>query len=509
MSDRSGLSRRKVLAAVSGVGLASLSTGFGTGATFADREQFGGTLEAGIVAVDVDCDSCTTAGDTVAFDIGGIEPGSGRVEESFRVSIPRGTNPARVWGRTACPKAVKPLAAALEVRLSIGDCPDGDDRQLSPSPGSGKRWHSLDALRRELASGFRLNDPAEPCLGPGESRCLTLEYRLPESASWAVAAEASLEFEFYAEQCRHVDEDSVGRGPFPAVRCPEFDCPDCIELGKVDVVGNRLVAGERYGLDGSSGFTGDGEYELQVLSVTNKRDGDGSEETVCAGFRLLRDGAEAVETPLCKVTVGGGRPRTPPGDPDSRVAVYDIEPPLSRDPSLSRDPPLSRTRAEVCAAHGDDKLDPESVPDGERPAISNITVFVCAEGRTDETPDPECVPCRDDSGSRIAEATFEYEGPDDSVSITIDQRSSGNSPQEAVTEPGVDAGDRFTVPLNGSGSPDFDATVDAGEAHPIGSFHTSCSRPFGPGTVVSDGTYSLTVVDAVDKNGDAVCEVTK
>lgn len=497
MSERTGLTRRKVLAAVSGVGLASLSTGLGTGANFADRERLGGRLEAGTVAVDVDCDSCTTAGGTVKFDIGGIEPGSGWVEEAFRVSLPRGTNPARIWGRTSCPEAIEPLAAALDVRLSIGECPDGDDRQLSPSPSSGKRWHSLDALRRELADGFRVDDPAEPCLEPGESRCLTLRYRLPTSASWAVAAEASLWFEFYAEQCRHVEEDSVGQGPFPAVRCPEFDCPDCVELGKLDVVGNRLVAGERYDLEHSSGFAGDGEYELQMLSVTNKREAGGSEETVCAGFRLLRDGEEAVETPLCKVTVGGGRPRSPSSDPESRVAVYDV------------DPPLSRTREEVCAAHGDDKLSPEFVPDGERPAISNITVFVCADAQDEETPDPECVPCRDDSGNRIAGATFEYAGPDDGVSVTIDQQSSRNGPQETVTETGVDAGDSFTLPLNGRGSPDFDVTVEAGEAHHIGSFHTSCSQPFGPGTVVSDGTYSLTVVEALDKNGDAVCEVTE
>ena len=491
MSERTELTRRKVLAAVSGVGLAGLSAGIGTGATFSDRDGLGGTIEAGTVAVAVDCDSCTTAGSGVEFDIGGIEPGSGWVEETFRVSLPQGTNPARVWGRTSCPEAVEPLAAALDVRLSLGDCSGGSTAEISPAGAS------LDELRRELAGGFRVDDPTEPCLEPGESRCLTLRYRLPAGASWAVAAEASLGFEFYAEQCRHVEESAVGRGPFPAIRCPEFDCPDCVELGKVDVVGDRLVAGERYDLERSSGFAGDGEYELQMLSVTNKREAGGNEETVCAGFRLLRDGAEAVETPLCKVTVGGGRPRSPSSDPDSRVAVYDI------------DPPLSRTREEVCAAHGDDKLHPESVPDGERPAISNITVFVCADGRGDETPDPECVPCRDNSGNRIAGATFEYEGPDDGVSITIDQRSGGNGPQETVTETGVDAGDTVSVPLNGRGSPDFDVTVDAGEVHPIGSFHTSCSQPFGPGTVVGDGTYSLTVVEAVDKNGDAVCEVTK
>lgn len=497
MSDQTGLSRRKVLAAVSGVGLASLSTGLGTGAAFTDRTRHAASIDAGEVAVTVECDSCTPASSGVEFDIGGIEPGSGWVDETFRVSLPRGTNPARVWGRTTCPDAVEPLAAALDVQLFIGDCSDGNDRQLSPDPDSGKRWHSLDALRRELADGFRVEDPAAPCLGSGETQCITLRYRLPNSASWAVAADATLEIEFYAEQCRHVDEDSVGRGPFPAIRCPEFDCPDCVELGKVDVVGDRLVAGERYDLERSAGFAGDGDYELQVLSVTNKREEGGSGETVCAGFRLLRDGVEAVEMPLCKVTVGGGRPRSSPSDPDSRVAIYDIN------------PPLSRTRSEVCAAHGDDKLNPESVPHGERPAISNITVFVCGDGRSDETPDPECVSCRDDSGNRIAGATFEYEGPDDGVSVTIEQRSGETGPQETVTKTGVDTSDSFTVPLNGSGRPDFDVTVDAGTEHQIGSFHTSCSQPFGPGTVVSDGLYALTVVEAVDKNGDAICEVIK
>jgi hypothetical protein len=494
MSDRSELTRRKVLAAASAVGLGSLSAGLGTSATFSNRADLGGRVEAGAVALAVDCDSCTTAGGTVEFEIDGIEPGSGWDEETIRVSIPSGTNAVRVWGRTTCPETLEPLATALEVQLTVDDCSGGNRREISP-PAFAGTWLSLDEFRRGLADGFRIDDPDDPCLDPGETYCLTLRYRLPTTASWAVAAEATLGMEFYAEQCRHVDESAVGEGPFADVWCPGFDCPDCVELGKIDVVGDRLIAGERYDLELAPGFDGDGDYEIEVLSVTNKQDDTGDEETVCAGFRLLRDGVEAVETPLCEVTVGGGRPRSPPSDPDSRVAVYDI------------DPPLSRTSGEVCAAHGDDKLDPESVPHGERPAISNITVSVCADRQPDEPPTTDCVPCRDDNGNRVAGVTFEYDGSEDDVSITIAQR--GNGPQETVTVPTVDSGDSFTVQLNGRGRPDFDVTVTANEGVAIGSFHTSCSQPFGPGTVVGDGSYTLTVVEAVDKSGRNICEVTK
>jgi hypothetical protein len=39
----------------------------------------------------------------------------------------------------------------------------------------------------------------------------------------------------------------------------------------------------------------------------------------------------------------------------------------------------------------------------------------------------------------------------------------------------------------------------------LGSFRTSCSEPFGPGTELTDGTYTLTVTEATDTVGNALC----
>lgn len=490
--EPSELSRRAVLAAVGGVGLAGFSAGLGTSATLSDETTKTGSITAGEVAVTVDCDSCVTD-DGVRFDIAGIEPGSGWYEEEFQVTLPETANGARVWARTTCPEPNDPLGAALEVELLAGDCSAGGQTPVVPEAGSSADSVSLAELRRTLTDGFRIDHPSDPCLDPGETRCLTLRYRLPGDATWAVAAETTFELELYAEQCRHVDEGTVGASPFTTGPCPELECRECVELGKLDVRNDRLFAGDVYDLELSSAFDGTGEYALQVLSTTDKRDESDSFETVCASFRLLKDGSEA-ETPICRVTVGGGRPRSPPSDPDSRVATSDV------------DPPLSRTRGEVCAAHGEDKLDPERVPHGERPAISNVTVYVCADERPDP-PEDDCVSCPDEGGERIVEATLEYAGPD-GVSLTVDQHGQGNSPQETVTETGLDAGDAVRIPLNGGGRPDFDALVGDGDSETlVGSFHTSCSQPFGPGTVLTDGTYTLTVLEAVDRAGRKLCEV--
>lgn len=507
MSNKShGLSRRQILAAMGGIGAAGLTAGVGTSATLRVGNQTSHSIQAGIVDIATDCEDCTIDGNGVSFTLGEIEPGR-HGETEFQLTVPDDSNAVRLWMHTHCPSAVDPLGEALEVQLFVQDCESirimgstfRNRRRLAPESG----WLTLSEFREELTEGIRIDDPEDPCFGPGTERCLLLRYRLASDADWAVAAKTELEFVFAAQQCRHVEERTTLESPLGSEECPELDCPDCVELGKLDVENDRLEAGKRYPLDAEG-------YEIEILSTTAKTDGE-STETVCAAFRLLKDGSERDASPICRVAVGGGVPQgvgggggsgppdntggplasdPHPSDSEARVVSYDVE------------PPLTRTRGKLCAVHGEDKSAPESVPDGERPAISNITVFVCADGSDEPADDPECVSCPD-GGERIVSATFEYDGPENTT-IDIDQRASGNSSHSVS---GLDPADSFTVPLNGSGRPDFDVVASTDNAETtVGNFHTSCSQPFGPGTEISDGTYSLTVLEAFDKAGRSLCE---
>lgn len=114
-----------------------------------------------------------------------------------------------------------------------------------------------------------------------------------------------------------------------------------------------------------------------------------------------------------------------------------------------------------------------------------------------------CAPCPRSDDERIASASFEYDGPD-TVTIELIQRSSGGSPRTDYAFADLAPGDAFGTNLPGSGRPDMDVVVDGAT---VGDFHYSCSKPFGPGLVIGDGTYSLTVLEATDKAGNTICEV--
>ncbi|MFP8889542.1 SipW-dependent-type signal peptide-containing protein [Natrialbaceae archaeon A-CW2] len=116
---------------------------------------------------------------------------------------------------------------------------------------------------------------------------------------------------------------------------------------------------------------------------------------------------------------------------------------------------------------------------------------------------PACVECPRSGGKRIASATFEYDGPGGPVGLEL-VRSVGTSEPGRTVEPG----DTFTALLHDppdiKGNADFDVIVDGTT---IGDFHISCSRPFGPGLEITDGTHTLTVLEAVDTDGNRLCEV--
>jgi hypothetical protein len=364
---RSVPTRRQLLAGLGTLGVASAFSGAATAALFTDREPVDGRMTAGDLSLDVDCAQCETAGDRVTFSLSDVTPGSN--DHTTFVVVPRG-NPGRLWVRTECPPVVDPLGETLSVTLWLDDnCDGGRDAKTVLFAGS------LSALRRELVNGQRLRLDT-PCLVPDEPLCLGLEWSLPADATWLADATTGLTFEFYAEQCRHVEETAV-QSPFQnAPVCPELDCAGCVELGKIDVTDDRLVVGETYsfGDAGNEQYLDDGhEYALEVLTVTDKVDAE--RETVGAAFRLLRDGDEVGAPPICAVRIGGGGPNGPPSRPSSRGVDYEVE------------PPSTRTRGEVYAASGAFRDDPDSQPHDQRPAISNVTVSVCGEVATEVSND--------------------------------------------------------------------------------------------------------------------------
>lgn len=508
--DPPGVSRRQVLAGVTGMGAFGLAGGATSAAYLSDRETVSSAQRAGAVGLEVECDStsCETLGGKTTFAFEDLDPGDSRTER-FGLSIDE--NPIRVWLRTACPPAIDPLGEALEVRLAIEEtCGDEDTRRALNSSGT---WTSLSVLREDLAGGVRVDDPNDPCLSAADDPCLVFDYRLPSDAAWAGNATSDLEFELVAEQCRHVPESEATSEAFDAATCPDFECEECSELGTVKL-DDTLVPGTSYELDG------DDEHEIEVLQVTNAVDGDGTSETVCVAFRLLKDGDESAAPPICKVVLegdgldpkDGGPPpwannaqntRGPPEDPGPPKGSGPPDDPESQSVTHEVDPPLTRTRGRICTPSDDGD-------DASRPGIDSITVFACGEGGNGGG-NGDCAPCENEGDERVAGATFEYDGPAGTVTVVIDQQASGGSPQETVEVGNVEPDDTFDVPLNGNGRPDFDlSVVDSNDDEwTLGTIHTSCSEPFGPGTTVTDGTRTLTVVAATNKNGDAICEVSE
>lgn len=119
-----------------------------------------------------------------------------------------------------------------------------------------------------------------------------------------------------------------------------------------------------------------------------------------------------------------------------------------------------------------------------------------------EEPEP-CHPCKND---RVASATFAYEGPTAVVELVRTGRGAGSGDilEQGLREAGDQFGAVFHDPPEIKGGPDIAVVVDGQQ---IGEFHISCSQPFGPGLVITDGTYTLTVLSAVDTGGNTLCEV--
>jgi len=320
----SGLSRRRLLAGIGGIGAVGMASGLGTGAYLADRETFrDNAFGAGTVELLVN--GALTDG-TVAVDVSGIDRGhSGR--ERFDVGAQ--TNPVRVWIASECVPS-DALSRALEVDLRV------DDASLTGGYGP------LADVRDELLTGERIDGG---CLDPEDTVAVDVRWRLPADVPDSLANDStSLAFLLYAEQCRHVDEaNAAGSNPFAGRVCgdAEDDCPACVEFGKADDIEATLAVGDVLPLvDLPAGV---GAHEIEITAVETKDDG----EAVGAAF-VLRATDSTPGPAVCAVEIKGG-------------------------PETERhelDPASSETGVTLFA--------PLNTGNGERYGISNIVVFVCA-----------------------------------------------------------------------------------------------------------------------------------
>ncbi|MEY7852178.1 SipW-dependent-type signal peptide-containing protein [Natrarchaeobius sp. A-rgal3] len=327
--DSLQLSRRRLLATVGGIGAIGATAGVGTGAYFTDRERFTNAITAGTVEIGYDCDSCTVVDDRLTFAFDGLDRGT---TDSIVIDLTVETNPARLWLRTDCPPAFDPLGDALAVEFDV----DGE----TVADGS------LSSVSRSLAAGIRLDDG---CLEPGASLETELTWSLSKTAPEQLAGEtATFTAELVAEQCRHVDEGDL-TNPFTGLESCEdaSGCPACVSLGKADDLDERMpiepsTADRATWLPIDEG-PGSGEYFLFVQDAEIK---DGA-ETTAIQFELV-DGDGNPGPPLCGVRIKGG-PNT------NEIEI---------------EPPSTSTGAVLSTLEN---------PGGQRPAISNVEVDVCAE----------------------------------------------------------------------------------------------------------------------------------
>ena len=320
----SGMSRRRLLAGIGGIGAVGMASGLGTGAYLADRDTFSNNV-FGAGTVELLVNGELTDG-TVAVDVSGIDRGdSGR--ERFDVGAQ--TNPVRIWLASECVPS-DALSRALEVDIRV------DDASLTGGYGP------LADVRDDLLTGERIDGG---CLDPEDTVALDVYWRLPADAPDSVANDStSLAFLLYAEQCRHIDEPTAAASnPFADRVCDdgEDDCPACVEFGKADDIEATLAVGDVLPLvDLPAGV---GAHEIEVTAVETKVDG----EAVGAAF-VLRAADSTPGPALCAVEIKGGK----------ETERHEID-------------PVSSETGEILFA-------PLNTGNGERYGISNIVVFVCA-----------------------------------------------------------------------------------------------------------------------------------
>jgi predicted ribosomally synthesized peptide with SipW-like signal peptide len=217
----SGLSRRRLLAGIGGVGAVGMASGIGTGAYLSDRETFpNNVFGAGEVGLTVDGvpTSGTVAVGPLAVDRTTFDDRP--APERFEVGA--SANPVRVWLATECPDGDR-LGNALEVEVTV------DGASLTDG------YRPLAEVERGLATGVRID---AACLDPdGGPIVVEVAPYLPADSPDVGGEATDLTFRLYAEQCRHVSEEQAnapGANPFADVVC-EQTCVPCEDENGVKV----------------------------------------------------------------------------------------------------------------------------------------------------------------------------------------------------------------------------------------------------------------------------------
>lgn len=258
--EGTGISRRKVLYALTAVGAAGSVAGFQTGAFLNDRERFRNELVSGAldltVALEVlsgprDRLPTSSSDGRVTLPIPELGRGDGGAVK-LTLSLPdleEGVNnPAYVWMRSVCPDPSSTLADHLRVGLWYADCDTGDRLDGGRLTDDGT---TLRTLANDLLNGRPLDAEGRAGTVAGAQACLTdqlclrLEYELDEA--YVGTEQTELTFDFVAVQCRHDD----GRvSPFPTVErecAPPEEPPEGNVISYIEVTFRDATGAVRTG----------------------------------------------------------------------------------------------------------------------------------------------------------------------------------------------------------------------------------------------------------------------
>jgi hypothetical protein len=360
-----GLSRRRLLAAMTAVGATGGFVGASTGASLSDRERQRGSLTAGVV--DLAVTATDEAGDPLSVVDGAVsipmhvDPGESGAAVVDLALPGDANNPAYLWLRTACPEpAGTALAEALTVTLSYLD-DEGTATDLVTGPfrevfSTLRNGYALNAAGAYAAPGF------QECLDPDDGLRLRLAWTL--SPTYVGTETATADIEFVARQCRNTDAATDPFAGAPAEPCaPGNRCEGCEWLGKLDLdpsetdqpgIGDSSIeSGRTYQFN--EGAT---DYGITVDDTVEK-DGD----TTAVRFTVV--GPDGATLAPCRVEVKGGPADTVYVRPDG--AAFDA----STDGLVPGDD-----------GNGDELVDggllyAPLTPGGSRAGVSHVDVFVC------------------------------------------------------------------------------------------------------------------------------------
>lgn len=238
------VSRRRLLAGLSTLGVLGGVGGAGTAALLSDADGVTGGLRAGSVDLAVCAERVTTGGGApcvpertgaVTLDLGTLRAVGDGGAALLRVTLPGGeqNGPARVWLRTNCPTDGCGLERAVQLQVRyVRDCTPERDAGLVHPEATG----SLCRVLSTLADGVLLDavpgdgyggDPLGTAAGRAEL-CLLVQWRLLEPL--CVPDSTRVVFELRAEATRHATDDG---SPWArrqcAVDCETVTCSDCVD----------------------------------------------------------------------------------------------------------------------------------------------------------------------------------------------------------------------------------------------------------------------------------------